>query len=223
MRKFILSSLILIYTLPGQAQPARTSYGEYGLGVSTLNLTSELSNSGNIDALFKEMRPMVTGFAKYHFNDWLGTGVELSYGRLAASDFNHGNSDRGLSVNTNLYTSYAFAEAHFIRFGKFRRKRKFTLYVTAGAGIAAWNPTVTIPRRVPEDVQFETDAHTAFSYFTGAGVKFRLSYKSILTVAGRFYNSGGDNVDGVILPEEQQTPENDRFWGIMASYSIMIF
>lgn len=207
-----------------QAQKARTQYGEYGIGVGTLNMTSEIANSPTVGATFEEMRPQLTVFAKYHFNDWIGFGADINYGSLHAKDQNHNDPKRGYAVTTEIMHSNAFLEAHFIRFGKYRYDRKFTIFAKGGLGIAAWNPELEEWPQKPEDIDIETDGYAGFTYFGGLGCKFRIGYRSILTLEGRYHDSGGRTLGGITrVLEDGETADNDTFWGVSLSYSYAIF
>lgn len=218
-----MSALALLCWASAMAQPARTQYGEYGIGFSTLNLSSDLSGSGKLDATFQEMRAQVTIFGKYHFNDWFGAGAEMSYGTLYAADANHGMAERGFSVNTELFHSNAFAEIHLIRFGKYHRDRKFSLFLKGGVGIAGWNPELNIPGEVPDNVEVDDGGDWGVNLFGGGGAKFRIAYKSVLTLETRFFAPGGDTFDGLLFTDDSGLEGNDRFWGVMLSYSLLLF
>lgn len=221
--KKISTILLVLLGLSAWSQKARTQYGEYGLGLSTLNMSSDISDAQSVNSIFNEMRPQLTVFGKYHFNDWFGMGAEMSYGLLYANDANHSNFERGLEVNTNLFHSNAFMEAHLIRFGKYRLARKFSLYLKAGAGVAVWDPQVNVPDQIDEDIELYEGAYSGISYFGGFGTKFRTSYKSVLTIEARFHNSGGNTLDGFIDTSAPSPDDNDTFWGVLFSYSILVF
>lgn len=223
MKNTLCILLISTFALSLQAQKARTSYGEYGVGLGTWNMTSQIANQNSVGAVFKEVRPHLNVFAKYHFNDWFGFGVDMNYGAVYASDANHQEVERGFEVSTSLFNSNLFVEAHLIRFGKYHRDRKFSLYVKGGAGLSAWDPELNLDERQRNNIEIENGAYSAFSYSYGMGAKFRIAYRSILTVEGRLHNSGGNTLEGFTLVNPDGPVSNDTFWGLTVAYSYAIF
>lgn len=213
--------LFLSMSFGAQAQTKYTKYYEFGLGLASMNMRTEISSSASTEAFFKEMRPQLNLFGKRHFNDWFTLGAEMSFGWMYANDANHGRPNRGLSVNTFMFNSHAFTEIHLIRFGKWHRDRPFTLFLKGGVGYSGWNPEIQIEDLVPDNVDIQSQTYSGLSYYGGMGVKFRVSYTEILTIEGRIYDSGGNNMEGFILTD--QVNENDRFGGLMISYSRAIF
>lgn len=220
--KFGAALLALALSIQVQAQK-RTKYYEFGGGIGTLNMSNDIANSSNVNGVLAEMAPQYSVFAKYHFNDWFGMGVDINYASLSASDENHNNFNRGFSVNTTLLNSNLFTEIHLIRFGKYHLEDKWTIFLKAGAGVSGWNPEFSYNDLIPEDITVETNAYSGFSYFYGFGTKYRLAYQSILSLEFRYANSGGDTMDGFLQSGEGVISENDTYWGILLSYSYAIF
>lgn len=206
-----------------QAQSKRTKYYEFGGGIGTMNMSNNIANSSNVNGVLSEVAPQFSIFAKYHFNDWFGMGVDINYANLRASDANHNNFNRGLNVSTSLLNSNVFTEMHFIRFGKYHLEDKWTIFIKGGLGVSGWNPELTFDDLIPENIEVETNAYSGFSYFYGLGTKYRLAYQSILTLEFRYANSGGDTMDGFLLSGEDVVSENDTYWGVLLSYSYAIF
>lgn len=223
MKHTLSIALIALFGLGLNAQKARTSYGEYGIGLGSWNMTSQIANQNSVGAVFKEVRPHVQAFAKYHFNDWFGFGVDMNFGSLYASDANHREIERGFEVSTVLFNSNLFVEAHLIRFGKYHRDQKFSLYVKGGAGMSAWDPELSLSERQRNTIDVENGAYSAFSYSYGMGAKFRLAYRSILTVEARLHNSGGNTLEGFVFTNPENPVSNDTFWGLSVAYSYAIF
>ncbi|MCR9154524.1 MAG: outer membrane beta-barrel protein [Croceimicrobium sp.] len=215
--------LMLCIGMSSQAQSKRTKYYEFGAGIGTLNMSNEIANSSNVNGVLTEMAPQFSIFARYHFNDWFGMGVDINYANLQASDANHNNFNRGLNVSTSLLNSNVFTEMHFMRFGKYHLEDKWTIYIKGGAGVSGWNPELTFDNLIPEDIEVETNAYSGFSYFYGFGTKYRLGYQSILSLEFRYTNCGGDTMDGFLQTAEGVASNNDTFWGLSLSYSYAIF
>ncbi len=222
MKKLLFTtSLVLALAVLALGQ-SRKKYGEFGVSLGTLNMTSDISNSGNLNSVFQEMRPAVSIFGKQHFNDWFGLGLDMQYGFLHASDNNHDLKGRGLSVETQLFNANIFTEIHLIRFGKYRQDRPFSIFLKGGAGVAAWNPELSIAGQRPDNVEVESDAYSSLNLFVGAGCKFRLGYKSILTLELRSNSISGDTMDGFVYTDD--TPAgDDAYWGLQIGYSVMIY
>lgn len=218
---FLLLGFSLIFS--AQAQTKRTKYYEFGGGVGTLNMSNEIANSSHVNAVFSEMAPSISIFAKYHFNDWFGLGVDVNYANLKAADKNHNNFNRGLSVTTSLLNSNAFTEIHFIRFGKYHLEDKWTVFVKGGIGVSGWNPELHIDKLIPEGIDIETNGYSGFSTFYGFGAKYRASYQGIISLEFRYTNSGGDTMEGFLETDPSIVSSNDVYWGIIVSYSYPIF
>ena len=212
----------LLFGLSASAQSKRTKYYEFGGGIGTLNMSNEIANSSRVNAVFAEIDAQITLFAKYHLNDWFGIGGEMSYGSLKASDVNHDNFNRGFSVNTSLLSGNIFSEVHLIRFGKYHLDQKYTVFLKGGLGVAGWNPELTIDGTVPNDIDIETDAYIGMNTFFGLGMKYRVSYHGILAVELRYSTLGGDTMDGILETAPDIVLDNDKYWGVMFSYSFAI-
>ncbi|MGK0406636.1 MAG: hypothetical protein ACJAZH_000451 [Roseivirga sp.] len=212
----------LLFGLSASAQSKRTKYYEFGGGIGTLNMSNEIANSSRVNAVFAEIDAQMTLFAKYHLNDWFGIGGEISYGSLRASDVNHDNFNRGFSVNTSLLSGNIFSEVHLIRFGKYHLDQKYTVFLKGGLGVAGWNPELTIDGKVPNDIDIETDAYIGMNTFFGLGMKYRVSYHGILAVELRYSTLGGDTMDGILETAPNIVLDNDKYWGVMFSYSFAI-
>ncbi|PTM06039.1 MAG: hypothetical protein DA405_01520 [Bacteroidetes bacterium] len=218
----VLLLVALLFALNVDAQTKRTKYYEFGAGIGTLNMSNEIANSSRVNAVFAEIDAQISIFAKYHVNDWFGFGGEISFGNLNASDANHDNFNRGFSVNTSLVTGNLFSEIHLIRFGKYHLDQKHTIFLKGGIGVAGWNPELQIAGLVPENIDIETDAYIGMNTFVGLGVKYRVSYHGIITAELRYSTVGGDTMDGILETAPNIISDNDKFWGVMFSYSYAI-
>lgn len=186
-------------------------------------MSNEIANSSNVNAVFAELSPSISIFAKYHFNDWFGIGFDVNYANLQAADKNHNNFNRGLSVTTSLLNSNAFTEIHFIRFGKYHLEDKWTVFIKGGLGVSGWNPELYVDRLIPEGLEIETNGYSGFSTFYGLGTKYRVAYQGIITFELRFTNSGGDTMDGFLETDPDIIASDDTYWGVLLSYSYPIF
>lgn len=213
---------LLLFGIDLSAQSKRTRYYEFGAGVGTLNMRNEIANSNRVNAVFAEMDAQVSLFGKFHVNDWFGLGGEFSFGSLQANDINHNDFNRGLSVNTSLLSGNLFTEVHLIRFGKYHLEQKYTIFLKGGVGVAGWNPEIEIEKLLPDNIEIESDAYIGMNTFFGLGAKYRASYHGILTFELRYSSVGGDTMDGITDIRPNVISDNDRYWGVMFSYSYAI-
>ncbi len=221
--KYILSiTLTAFFTISGLAQ-SRTAYYELGLGAGTMNYAGDIATTTSTNAILEEMRPNFMVYGKKHFNDWFAMGLTSSYGWMYASDANHSNQQRGLSVKTKMFQVNPYLEASLIRFGKYHYDRKFTIFVQAGAGFLAYNPEPEAAEVYPENIEPRPDAYNSINFFVGTGMKFRLTYNSILTLGITYHGSGVDDLDGIKISKGFTSGKNDVYSGVYVGISRAFF
>jgi len=218
-RKLFLAAVFSLGAICTQAQ--KLAYSEYGLSVGTLNYGGDIATSNSVAAMLDEVRPDFGIYAMRHFNDWFAMGAEAHYGWFYANDENHDYPTRGLSVSTSVTQANLFAEANFIRFGKYHYDRKFGLYIKAGGGFLAYNPTLTISNLVPENIDLYPNSYSGFAFYGGFGFKFRTSFKGVLRLEAVFHSTGTDHLDG--FEYKRQLTNNDALGSIRVSYSLLVF
>lgn len=216
---FILASLLISSASWAQS---RTSSTEFGISVSTLNYSGEIATSTSTSALLKEVRPAGGLMVKRNFNDLFSMGLEASYGFIYASDANHSNPNRGLEVTTSLLQVNPFMELNLIRFGKFHYDQKFTIYLKAGGGFIAYNPDPKVMEVYPQGIDPEPNAYTGLNFFGGTGVRFRVGYKSVLSLEATIHGTNVDNMEGV-FQESASNTANDYYGGLTLTFSKMVF
>lgn len=221
MRYFLSFALVLIFACSAFSQ-SRLRYYELGLGAGTLNYAGDIATTTTAGALISEMRPNAMVFGKRHFNDWFAIGLNASYGWFVAEDINHSNQKRGLSVTTKMFQANPFLEVNFIRFGKYHYDRKFTIFMQAGAGFLAYNPDPAAEVVYPEDVEPYNGAYNTINFWTGGGMKFRIGYRSILTLGFTYHAPGVDDLDGII-PTKNNSGINDVYGGVYVGISRAFF
>lgn len=202
---------------------SRTAYTEFGLGVGTLNYSGEIATTTSTSALLAEMRPAVTVFGARHLNGRFAFGALARYGWIYAEDANHSHQQRGISVSTSMLQVNPFVELNLIRFGKYHYQNKFTIFVRAGGGLLAYNPDPQAEEVFTSDFDPRPNAYTSFNYHVSGGVKFRLTYKSILALKVHYANSGADDLDGVLHRDPGFDSSNDVFGGVEVTFSRAIF
>jgi hypothetical protein len=188
-----------------------------------MNYAGDIATTTSTNAILAEMRPNILVYGKKHFNDWFAIGLNASYGWMYAADNNHSNQQRGLSVKTKMFQANPYLEANLIRFGKYHYETKFTLFVQAGAGFLAYNPEPEAAEVYPENIVPRNDAYNSINFFVGTGVKFRVSYNSILTVGLTYHGSGTDDLDGISVTQGLTSGKNDVYSGVYIGFSRAFF
>lgn len=215
---------VLIFMLAPLATVAqsRLAYTEFGVGIGTLNQSSDITAGGNIEAVFKEIRPAAFVHAKRQFNDWFGMGIDARIGYTEATDANHGRPERRLQSFSRLIQANGFFEIHFLKFGKYHRDQRHTYYLKGGAGYAAWDPTLSTAdnKAYPDGIDPQNDTYSGINYQMGFGAKFRLSYQTILGVEYSIHFLNEDTFDGLITNTSRA---NDGYSGINVYFSYLIF
>lgn len=219
----ILLALICLSLQHSQAQRNRTSYYEIGGGAGVAVMQSEVADRNSVEAFYKEARPLGSVFIKYHLSDWFGLGSEMNYGALYANDANHSHPERGVISRSRLFQANVFTEIHFIRFGKYHRENKFSIFIKGGAGFNTWDPTVEATVPLPDYYEKEIGAYTGFGAFVGGGFKFRLNYHSILTLELRSGGVGGNNLEGLRDTRPSAGPGDDSYTSFQLGYSWAFF
>ena len=202
---------------------SRLAYSEFGMGIGTMNYSGDIATTKSTAALVQEARPNVTVFAKRHLNDWFGFGMQSSYGWIYASDLNHTHQNRGLEVSTSVFQINPFIEISFIRFGKFHYERKFSIYTRAGGGLVAYNPDPSANEIYPPELDPNPNAYSGINFFVAPGIKFRLGYKTILSLEMTLHSTTKDNMDGVLSKNVMDGGANDTYGGINIMISKAVF
>ncbi|MEQ9262522.1 MAG: DUF6089 family protein [Owenweeksia sp.] len=219
-RNLVISALFSFICLNSIGQN-KMAYSEFGISAGTLNYSGDIATTNSVAALANEVRPDFGVFAVRNFNDWFAMGAEIHYGWFYASDINHSFPERGLDVTTSVTQANLFIEANFIRFGKYHYDRKFGLYVKAGGGFLAYNPTLSINNLLPENIELYPNSYSGTNFYGGLGIKFRTSFKSVLRFEATFHSSGSDHMDGFEYTD--QASDSDTFGSLKIAYSIAVF
>lgn len=202
---------------------SRTAYSEFGIGIGTLNYSGDIATTTNTSALLDEMRPAIEVFGARHLNGRFGFGLLTRYGWIHAEDANHSNQQRGISVSTSLLQVNPFVELNLIRFGKYHYQNKFTIFVRLGAGLLAYNPDPKANEVFSSEFDPHPNAYSSFNYSLAGGVKFRVSYNSILSLKLHYNNSTVDDLDGVLHKNPADGGASDVFGGVTVSFSRAVF
>ena len=219
-KKFFASLMAMFSIFLGSAQN-KLDYSEFNISIGSLNYSGDIADESNVSNFFDQMGPNLKISAKRHFNDWFGMGVEMGYGYFTADDVSNSHSTRGFSVTTTLFQASAFAEVHFIRFGKYHIEDKFSPYIKFGGGFSAWDPRLKVSTVYPENLVIQNDAYSNVSFLAGLGGKFRLDENSVITLEWVKSFPGSDNLDGFI--DQNQAKDNDTYYSFYLGYSQLIF
>lgn len=218
--RYIMFLALLAFSLSSTAQ-SRNRYYELGVGIGTLNASGDIATTNSMDALLAEVKPNFKVYGKKHFNSWFAIGIDVSAGWIYASDANHSNQARGLSVETGIFQANPFLELSLIPFGKFRQDNKFTMFVQMGGGYVAYNPNPNASKGYPADIVPHSGSYHTFDFFVGGGAKFRVGYRTILTFGISYHMPGVDDLDGIV--NTSTISENDVYGGVYVGISRAFF
>jgi OOP family OmpA-OmpF porin len=162
-------------------------------------------------------QPVIGGSTDFRdFKGSLGYGISVrdqlahSFGiqadvLLPGSNFQGTNSGAGFS-SFKTQVQYAASISGIVNVATIdyiRRKNAINFYVSAGAGLSAYNPILTATNGTVYNFKTIKEAAGQNSYVkafyvpVGAGVKFRLTEPLSLNVGYTEYFFNGDNVDGI--------------------------
>ncbi len=71
-------------------------------------------------------------------------------------------------------------------------------------------------------IESEGDAYIVMNTNLRLGMRYRVSYHGILAVELRYSTLGGDTMDGILETAPNIVLDNDKYWGVMFSYSFAI-
>lgn len=107
---------------------------ELGGGIGMLNYTGDLHEN----YILSNNKVAFNGLYRYNFNNFFAARVSATYGRIAGSDYSDYDAvsgKRGLSFNSRLVELSVNAEYYFFDIVKTSRKKRFSPFIYAGAGL----------------------------------------------------------------------------------------
>ena len=206
-KKLIPLLLLVLVAFQGRAQ-RDLSFWESGLYVGSLNYSGELTESGGFSATINETRPQFGIFLKRNFTPKFNLGVELGYGRLFASDANHGNADRGFEMKTSLLMTNLTMDLNFKKFGKSFRRNSNTPYITASFGALVFQPELKTGVDYTGYELHKGSDYTS-NFMVGFGWKWTTGRRGILGLSLNYHFTGTPHLEG--FTQEGVSSPNDSF------------
>jgi len=142
MRKywfFILTGLLVSMGVFAQYE-SNVQEGEFGISAGAAHYFGDL----NTRAKFNRLKPTLGIFFRKQFGNYVGLRIAAHYARLGYSDIYNTDNDferrRNLSYNSNIWELTLQGDFNFYKFVPGDPDRRFTPYVTLGAGVFSYDP-----------------------------------------------------------------------------------
>ena len=208
-----LAALLIGGATQAQEQPAAnaaTQFSTWSIGVNAGVLTPTSPLGGKND-FSKNSSSLGYGlYIKKQFTPYFSLKLDGIRGKLKGDNseaFNDGKGPAIIGGNSKFETQLNYAaslsaEVNMFNIDLFRKQDALQLFVTGGAGLAGYKPTVTnaggtteYPKNVKELI-----------IPVGLGARFKVSEKVNFNLGWSIYFVDGDNVDGTY-----RNNNNDRF------------
>lgn len=218
IKKLLLLSLGLTLVLQLKAQdPRHVRYWEFGGFLGTMNYSGDMTEGG-FDNIINEMRPQMGIFLKRNTSAKFNINAELAYGKVYASDKNHGNPERAFEVNTNLLWANIGFELNFKKFGKYFRKNGSTPYIGVGAGVLYYNPKLAVgPYYDPSQYELYYGTDGTYNIMFAFGWKWRMSEYGVLGLSINYHTTGTSHIEGFQAIDGVSSMDN--YFGLRLAYS----
>jgi len=178
----------------------RGQYNTFSVGINGGVTSMRLATGGSSDYTHTKIS---YGYG-VSLRDQLAHSFALQFdyrgGQVKGDDSNLPGNPAAFKTNFNQFTLGGVVNVATIDY--IRRKNAVNFFITAGAGLAFYNPTGTQPDGTPFDFKAATGKEVKeYVIPIGAGVKFRLSDALALNLGYTENFIDGDNFDGLkILP-----------------------
>lgn len=221
MRIFFTFTSIILFSATMQAQNT-TKYSEFSLVAGNMIYSGPFATSGGAGSWLQETGGRFGVALRRNFKPWFNLGVESNYGWFSLDDNHHGRPQRDIQVQTSVLNINAAAEFILVRYGKYFYANDFAPYIKIGTGVNFFNPKVSENHaNLGPNTEVYNQAYASMNLFYGFGAKFRTSYSTTLAVEIVVHNAGTNQMGGVVVNPE--IAPNDRYGGIMLSFSKMFF
>lgn len=208
MPKFVLFIFLLLFSYHLQAQTWEIggSLGAAGY-IGDLNPNNPVKVSGASAGLF----------VKRNFDGYFSAKLNFAYGRIAAADSTSSSQqfrDRNLSFTDGIKELSVIGEFNFLKYIPDAGPNKFTPYIYAGLGLAAYSPRAIYNGQTLDLRQLKTEGETTpYGNNTvvipyGVGVKYNIGGKfSLAADIGYRYTFTDylDDVSGVYADKSKLT------------------
>ncbi len=193
----LMFAFIFVYSFSAKSQFRNpVKYWEWGVGVGTLNYNGDMTPYIDPLAILQSMRPHLMVNYKYSRTPFVLFAVDASYGMLYTNDKYYGNEGRNWVMNTNLVQLNGSMELNLRRFGKFYYRNKMALYGKGGYGIIFFNPDPEFGTPLPPNHRVYDGSYLNTNFFFGGGIKYRSSYRYIITFEATIHFAFADNLEG---------------------------
>jgi hypothetical protein len=221
MRIFFSLLSILVFSVPITAQNS-TKYSEFSLVAGNMVYSGPFASAGGVGSWLQETGGRFGVALRKNYRPWFNIGVESNYGWVSLDDNNHGRPQRNIQVRTSVININVATEFMLVRYGKYHYANSFAPYFKLGAGANFFNPRVSDNHAaLGDNTQVYNEAYASMNIFYGFGAKFRTSYSTSLAVEIVIHNAGTNQMGGVVVNSD--TAPNDRYGGVMLSFSKMFF
>jgi OOP family OmpA-OmpF porin len=172
----------------------RAQYNTWSVGLNVGITSPSVATGGSMDYTTKKMSLGYGASLRDQLGHNFGLQFDFRGGKVQGDD-----SGNGLpaSFSTNFWQGTISGVVNVATIDYIRRKNAVNFFITAGAGLAFYNPTGVTPGGAPFDFKAATN-HEVREYVIplGAGVKFRLTDQWALNLGYTENFVDGDNFDG---------------------------
>ncbi|MEO6149496.1 MAG: DUF6089 family protein [Mucilaginibacter sp.] len=199
MPKFLLAVFLVFASVASYAQTWEIGLSGGGAGyMGDLNQHNPLQLSGG----------SFGGFVKRNLNGYLSIKGALTYGRIGAADSNSNSRqfrDRNLSFFNKIKEASLIGEFNFMHYIPDAGRNKWTPFIYAGVGVAAYAPRTIYRDNVYGLRQLRTEgqakgkeyAETLIAIPYGAGIKYNIGGKFTLIADLGYRYTTTDYLDDV--------------------------
>jgi len=177
----------------------RAQYNTWSVGLNVGLTSPALATGGSSDYTDKKISLGYGLSVRNQLAHSFGLQLDVRGGKVQGNDV---SASSPASYSTNFFQGTISGVVNVATIDYIRRKNAVNFFITAGAGLAWYNPTGVTPNGANFDYK-ATTGHRVKEYVVpiGAGVKFRLSDAFALNLGYTENFIDGDNFDGLkILP-----------------------
>lgn len=216
MKKLLLLTLAIFAFQSAFSQANRPlRYWEAGGFIGTMSYSGDI-NGGDLGVTVNEIRPQLGILLKRNTSAKFNINVELAYGKIYASDENHGNPDRGFEVNTDMLWSNLGFDFHFKKFGKYFKRNGSTPYIAASVGALFYSPKLKTGVNF-EDYNLYPGTDGTYNIMFAFGWKWRISEHGILGLSFNYHNTGTTHLEG--FEAKEGVSSTDSYYGLRLTLS----
>lgn len=218
-RIFLILFLGALYSANGQ------KYTEVGMNFGVAGMQGDLNRTLAPWTVLIELRPSLGAELRHYFSPRHNLYTTVRVVHLHAADKNHGFSQRGYILNTNLTTVEVRYEFNFRPYSRHKTSVKFTVddtwwtpYFGFGIGNLYYNPNIQYPgSKLPPEIANRVDF--TWDYHYALGLKFDLPRGMGMALEFNHHLTRTDRLDA--LPIEGSA--NDWYYqGTVSFYFLLL-